>query len=249
MIGVGIDVTEAKQLAGELEVRAGELALADRRKDEFLAMLAHELRNPMAPLTMALHLVRAGAATAIARSRSRNARRSSSRASSTTCSTRPASRREDHAPSGAGAPRRRRRARGRDRSAGDRRARASLRGRCCRGAGAPPRRSGAARAVLANLLDNAAKYTPPGGTITLAAERTADGVALRVRDTGDRTRRRSSPEPLRPLRQDDRLARALARRPRHRASRSLRRLVELHGGPRRGPQRGARARQRVRRPI
>ena len=32
----------------ELAGRAAELAEADRRKDEFLAMLAHELRNPLA---------------------------------------------------------------------------------------------------------------------------------------------------------------------------------------------------------
>jgi PAS domain S-box-containing protein len=31
---------------------------ADRRKDEFLAMLAHELRNPLAPLATAAHLLR-----------------------------------------------------------------------------------------------------------------------------------------------------------------------------------------------
>ncbi|MGH7136465.1 MAG: sensor histidine kinase, partial [Pirellulales bacterium] len=30
---------------------------ADRRKDEFLAILAHELRNPLAPITMALEVV------------------------------------------------------------------------------------------------------------------------------------------------------------------------------------------------
>ncbi|HZM33904.1 MAG TPA: ATP-binding protein [Burkholderiales bacterium] len=31
---------------------------ADRRKDEFLAMLAHELRNPLAPIRNAVHLMR-----------------------------------------------------------------------------------------------------------------------------------------------------------------------------------------------
>jgi PAS domain S-box-containing protein len=31
---------------------------ADRRKDEFLAMLAHELRNPLAPITNSLHILR-----------------------------------------------------------------------------------------------------------------------------------------------------------------------------------------------
>ena len=34
------------------------LRLADQRKDEFLATLGHELRNPLAPLLTALHLLR-----------------------------------------------------------------------------------------------------------------------------------------------------------------------------------------------
>ncbi len=36
---------------------AEELRSADRRKDEFLAMLAHELRNPLAPITHSVHLL------------------------------------------------------------------------------------------------------------------------------------------------------------------------------------------------
>jgi signal transduction histidine kinase/CheY-like chemotaxis protein len=38
--------------------------------------------------------------------------------------------------------------------------------------------------VFTNLLNNAAKYTDPGGRITVTAEREADSVAIRVRDTG-----------------------------------------------------------------
>src|SRR5262249_12115026 len=34
-----------------------ELALADRRKNEFLAILGHELRNPLAPMQTALELI------------------------------------------------------------------------------------------------------------------------------------------------------------------------------------------------
>ena len=34
------------------------LTLANRRKDEFLAMLAHELRNPLAPISTAAELLR-----------------------------------------------------------------------------------------------------------------------------------------------------------------------------------------------
>jgi signal transduction histidine kinase len=34
----------------------------DRRKDEFLAMLAHELRNPLAPISAAAELLKLGTA-------------------------------------------------------------------------------------------------------------------------------------------------------------------------------------------
>src|SRR3989454_1393075 len=57
LIGVGTDITDRKRLGDELEQRAAQLADADRRKDEFLAMLAHELRNPLAPLSTAVHLL------------------------------------------------------------------------------------------------------------------------------------------------------------------------------------------------
>jgi PAS domain S-box-containing protein len=38
--------------------------------------------------------------------------------------------------------------------------------------------------VVGNLLANAAKYTDPGGRISLSAERKGDSVELRIRDTG-----------------------------------------------------------------
>jgi PAS domain S-box-containing protein len=41
------DVTEHVELEQELRVRLAELAQADERKNEFLAMLGHELRNPL----------------------------------------------------------------------------------------------------------------------------------------------------------------------------------------------------------
>ncbi|TAK62151.1 PAS domain S-box protein [Methylobacter sp.] len=51
MLGVATDITERK--------RAEEaLRLADRRKDEFLAILAHELRNPLAPIRNAVQLLK-----------------------------------------------------------------------------------------------------------------------------------------------------------------------------------------------
>ena len=55
----GVDITERR--------RAEEaLREADRRKDEFLAMLAHELRNPLAPIRNALHLLRISGAGPVA---------------------------------------------------------------------------------------------------------------------------------------------------------------------------------------
>jgi PAS domain S-box-containing protein len=47
--GMNLDITERKQAQEELR-------LADQRKDEFLAVLAHELRNPLAPLRDSLRL-------------------------------------------------------------------------------------------------------------------------------------------------------------------------------------------------
>ena len=38
--------------------------------------------------------------------------------------------------------------------------------------------------VLANLLTNAAKYTPPGGNIVLTVEREGGEAVVRVRDNG-----------------------------------------------------------------
>ncbi|HYM66038.1 MAG TPA: ATP-binding protein, partial [Patescibacteria group bacterium] len=38
--------------------------------------------------------------------------------------------------------------------------------------------------VLLNLLSNAIRHTPPGGTVTLSAARGADSIAIEVRDTG-----------------------------------------------------------------
>jgi PAS domain S-box-containing protein len=54
------DITERKRLEDELRGRAEELLAADRRKNEFLATLAHELRNPLAPIRNGLQIWRLG---------------------------------------------------------------------------------------------------------------------------------------------------------------------------------------------
>jgi signal transduction histidine kinase/CheY-like chemotaxis protein len=56
------------------ERRRSEMALrdADRRKDEFLAILAHELRNPLAPICTALEIMRTPAADAVITGRAKD---------------------------------------------------------------------------------------------------------------------------------------------------------------------------------
>ena len=51
------DVTEAVRARERIEALMQQLQDADRRKDEFLAMLAHELRNPLAPVRNAVTLL------------------------------------------------------------------------------------------------------------------------------------------------------------------------------------------------
>jgi len=58
VVGTNLDVTERK--TAEIRLRQAVVALsdADRRKDEFLATLAHELRNPLAPIRNGLQLMK-----------------------------------------------------------------------------------------------------------------------------------------------------------------------------------------------
>lgn len=55
------DITERYAMERELHGKTLKLQEADRRKDDFLSMLAHELRNPLAPLTTGVHLLQKSA--------------------------------------------------------------------------------------------------------------------------------------------------------------------------------------------
>jgi PAS domain S-box-containing protein len=165
-----------------------ELREADRHKDEFLAMLAHELRNPLAPIRNALHVLRRPEAGAdvMARAREMAARQVQHMA-----------RLLDDLLDVA------RISRGRielrkeavdmasvvQRAAEavrplmeDRRheLNLSLPPEPVRVQGDPTR----LEQILTNLLNNSAKYTDPGGRIALAVQREGGEVVLRVRDTG-----------------------------------------------------------------
>jgi PAS domain S-box-containing protein len=68
--GVVADIDERKRVEESLRAVGARLTDADRRKDEFLAVLAHELRNPLAPIRAGLELIRLGGdAAAVERTR------------------------------------------------------------------------------------------------------------------------------------------------------------------------------------
>jgi two-component system CheB/CheR fusion protein len=183
MTGACVDITERKQMEDALKE-------ADRRKDEFLAMLAHELRNPLAPIRIALELIRLGAVSGaeLAESHAMIERQ-------VVHLTRLVDALLDVA----------RITRGRiDLHRGRVDLTAAVRGAVEMIDGDVKRRDHELivsmpeqpvwldadptrlTQVIFNLLHNAAKYTEPGGTIWLTAEREQerDQVAIRVRDTG-----------------------------------------------------------------
>ena len=56
-VGVNIDMTERRAMEDRLRKQAETLREADQRKDEFLAQLGHELRNPLAAFQAGLHVL------------------------------------------------------------------------------------------------------------------------------------------------------------------------------------------------
>ena len=183
---VGSEVTEqvlARHQVNELRESA---EAANRAKDEFLAMLGHELRNPLSPILTALQLMRLRGTDGSERERTVIERQ-------VTHLTRLVDDLLDVS----------RIARGKVElkeetvEMSEVVARAVelssplLEGRTHTLDLAVPRRGLAVRGdptrlsqILSNLLTNAAKYTPPGGHISIRASEEPPDVVLRVRDTG-----------------------------------------------------------------
>jgi PAS domain S-box-containing protein len=61
IIGITVaaeEISERKRAEAALRAANEQLREADRRKDDFLGMLSHELRNPLAPIRNAIHVLR-----------------------------------------------------------------------------------------------------------------------------------------------------------------------------------------------
>lgn len=71
-VGCVFDVHHRKELEDELRQLAAALSEADHRKDEFLATLAHELRNPLAPIRNGLQVLKLAGPNSDAAARARS---------------------------------------------------------------------------------------------------------------------------------------------------------------------------------
>jgi PAS domain S-box-containing protein len=182
------DITERKLLDAELCRRTEELASANRAKDEFLAMLGHELRNPLAPILNAVTILREETRDGEARERAREVMERQvhhmarllddlldvSRINRGTIELRRAVLDLTQVANLAA-----------------QHARVLMDARQHRFHVILPSEpiwvhadSTRLEQVLYNLLSNAAKYTPPGGSIRLVCERDGDTAVLTVRDNG-----------------------------------------------------------------
>ena len=180
--GVVVVVFEVTELASARR----EAEAANRAKDEFMAILGHELRNPLAPILTAVNLMRLRGDTALDRERSVIERQAQhlvrlvddlldvSRITTGKVELKkePVELAEVIAKALEMAS-------------------PLLEQRTHRLTVNVPARGlvvdgdpGRLAQVFSNLLTNAAKYTEPGGTVTVAAAREDARIAIRVRDTG-----------------------------------------------------------------
>jgi PAS domain S-box-containing protein len=189
------DVTERRQIGRTLRENerrladaAAALQAADRRKDDFLATLAHELRNPLAPIRNGIEVLRIMAApnAALDRTTQMMARQMQhlvrlvddlldvSRITRGKIQLRRQRVAVNHV--------------------------VGLALESCETLFAPHGHclsvtlssepmivradADRLRQVFSNLLSNAAKFTPPGGKVWVAVERSGDFALVRIRDTG-----------------------------------------------------------------
>jgi PAS domain S-box-containing protein len=183
---VASDVTEQVLARNQVDDLRESAEAANRAKDEFLAMLGHELRNPLSPILTALQLMRLRGTGGSERERSVIERQVThltrlvddlldvSRIARGKVELKEEIVEIAEVVAGAvevSSPLLEQRTHTLDLAV-------PRRGLAVRG---DPTRLGQ---VVSNLLTNAAKYTPPGGQISVRAADESHEVVLRVRDTG-----------------------------------------------------------------
>jgi PAS domain S-box-containing protein len=187
-----IDITDRKRAEEELRERREEaealaesLRAADRTKDAFLAMLGHELRNPLGTITNAVAVLdKMGGSDAgrnlvamIGRQAGHLARLVDDLLDVARMSSGKIELRLEPVDLHELA---RQCLDTRTRLGGARGHSVKLLGKAVYVEGDRTRLA----QVLDNLVDNALKYTPPGGKVTVATERSGEAAVLRVRDSG-----------------------------------------------------------------
>jgi PAS domain S-box-containing protein len=234
LVGVVADVTDRRLAEQALAASEQALREADRRKDEFLAMLSHELRNPLAPIRNAVHLMRVlpSDASEVARVREVIARQVTHLTRlvddllEVTRITRGSITLQKRVVDLSDVVR--------DAVETSRPLLEQHRHRLSMSLAPEPIAIDADRTrlvqVIANLLGNAAKFTPPGGHVTVDTARDAAGRAvIRVADTGVGVSKEMQQRVFDAFVQDD----ATLARSRGGLGIGLtlvRRLVDLHGG-------------------
>ena len=175
---------ELRDLAAAYNAMADRLAEQELVRREFIVNASHELRTPLTNLQGYLEALRDGVLPPDPATFD-SLREEVDRLDAARVVARRAGRRRDRARRGRGRRRRGDRARlGRPRGAGPRpavdHARSSTRSPGCSSA---PARDELTQ-VLANLLQNAVRYTPSGGEVRVSAARADDGVRVTVANTG-----------------------------------------------------------------
>jgi signal transduction histidine kinase/ActR/RegA family two-component response regulator len=176
-----VDITTRKN--AELALRA-----ADRRKDEFIALLAHELRNPLAPISSGIEILKRrdldpGVAERVTMTMSRQAAQLVRLIDDLLDVSRISSGRLQLKKSRVKLP-----DIVRDAVAAVRplieRSRHQLTLEVPHETIMLDADAARLTQVLANLLNNAARYTPSGGKVSIAVKRDGDAVTVSVKDTG-----------------------------------------------------------------
>jgi PAS domain S-box-containing protein len=186
VIGTAIDISARKAAELQLLETQERLRAADRRKDEFLAIMGHELRNPLAPLVTAAHMIRLRGGRATEKEMGildRQLRQMSKIVTDLLDASRAMRENVDLAPRvmelgellasavNLASPFIEERRHELVIDVPDRGMSVSV----------DPERMAQ---VFGNVLHNAAKYTPPGGTIRLQAASRGDEVEVTIEDTG-----------------------------------------------------------------